>query len=84
MNDVIVLNSDLESIKYLCLKDKKLAKVISLIGEIPYQTYSSGKEFEFLVHEIIEQMLSVKAGEKYINDWKTSVLEKSIRKNYPA
>ena len=67
MNNVIVLNSNSESIKYLCQKDKKLAKVISLVGEITYKTYSNGKEFEFLVHEIIEQMLSVKAGEKIYN-----------------
>lgn len=64
MNNTITLNSDSESVKYLCQKDKRLAKVISMVGEITYQTYSNGKEFEFLVHEIIEQMLSIKAGKK--------------------
>ena len=66
MNDVVVLNCNSESVKYLCQKDKRLAKVISLIEDVTYQTYSNGKEFEFIVHEIIEQMLSVKAGEKNI------------------
>ena len=64
MNNTITLNSDSESVKYLCQKDKRLAKVISMVGEITYQTYSNGKEFQFLVHEIIEQMLSIKAGKK--------------------
>lgn len=64
MNNTITLNSDSESMKYLCQKDKRLAKVISMVGEITYQAYSNGKEFEFLVHEIIEQMLSIKAGKK--------------------
>ena len=64
MSNIITLNQTSESIKHLCQKDKRLAKVISLVGEITYRTYSDGKEFEFLVHEIIEQMLSIKAGMK--------------------
>ncbi len=64
MGKIITLSSDSESVKYLCQKDKRLEKVISMVGEITYQAYSNGKEFEFLVHEIIEQMLSIKAGEK--------------------
>ena len=64
MCDVKVLNSNTESVKYLCNKDKRLAKVISMVGEITYKAYSNGREFEFLVHEIVEQMLSTKAAAK--------------------
>lgn len=64
MDSIIELNLKTESVQYLCQKDKRLAKVISLVGEITYQPYAKGKEFEFLAHEIIEQMLSIKAGAK--------------------
>ena len=64
MKEVIVLNSQSDSVKYLCEKDKRLEKVISMVGDITYQSYFNGKEFEFLAHEIIEQMLSIKAGKK--------------------
>ncbi len=64
MNNLIILNKETECIKYLCKKDKRLEKIISQVGEISYQPYSNGKEFEFLAHEIIEQMLSIKAGTK--------------------
>ena len=59
---VITLNSDTPSIQYLCKKDKRLAKVISMVGPITYELHSD--PYDFLVHEIIEQMLSVKAGNK--------------------
>lgn len=62
MPNTITLSSETEAIKYLCQKDKCLAKVISSIGPINYQPYED--EYAFLVHEIIEQMLSVKAGAK--------------------
>ena len=64
MSDIVILNSESESFRYLCQKDKRLAKVVSLVGEITYKTYSGGKEFEFIIHEIIEQMLSIKSGAK--------------------
>lgn len=64
MGDAIILNETSESVRYLCQKDKRLAKVIAMVGEITYKTYSDGREFEFLVHEIIEQMLSIKAGKR--------------------
>ena len=64
MNNVINLNKETESIKYLCQKDKKFEAVVSMVGEISYKPYADGKEFEFLAHEIIEQMLSIKAGAK--------------------
>ena len=47
-----------ESISHFSLK-----KVISMVGPITYETHDEDP-FEFLVHEIIEQMLSVKAGNK--------------------
>lgn len=62
MSNTITLTLESESIQYLCKKDKRLAKVISTIGPISYLPYEDG--YAFLVHEIIEQMLSVKAGAK--------------------
>lgn len=62
MPTTITLNRDSESIQYLCKKDKRLAKAISSIGSITYQIPSDS--YGFLIHEIIEQMLSVKAGAK--------------------
>ena len=47
---------------YLCKKDKRLAKVIQLVGNITYRIHDN--QYEFLVHEIIEQMLSKKAGDR--------------------
>lgn len=62
MSNRIVLTNDSESIKYLKSKDKRLAKVIDEIGSIEYFIYDD--PYSFLVHEIIEQMLSKKAGQK--------------------
>lgn len=62
MSDVIILNSESPSVRSLSVRDKRLAKLISMVGEIIYQPYDDG--YAFLVHEIIEQMLSVKAGQK--------------------
>ena len=59
----VVLNENTPYIKYLCQKDKRLAKVISTIGEISYTTHSENP-YAFMIHEIIEQMLSIKAGMK--------------------
>lgn len=62
MSELIALNIESKAIQYLCKKDKRLAKVISMVGSISYRPYEEG--FAFLVHEIIEQMLSIKAGAK--------------------
>lgn len=62
MHDVITLDMNTPSVQYLCRKDKRLAKVISMVGTITYVPYTNG--YPFLVHEIIEQMLSIKAGQK--------------------
>lgn len=61
MSDVIILNNDTPAIQYLCSKDKRLAKLISLVGTIDY-TLQNENSYAFLVHEIIEQMLSAKVG----------------------
>ena len=62
MQNAITLDMDIPSVQYLCQKDKRLAKVISMVGAITYSPYTDG--YPFLVHEIIEQMLSIKAGQK--------------------
>ena len=62
MNSLIILNKEHPSVKYLCNKDKRLARVIDMVGEITYQPHEEG--YSFLVHEIIEQMLSIRVGAK--------------------
>ena len=58
----VTLNKQTPQVIYLCAKDKRLAKVIDMVGEITYSTHNDG--YAFLIHEIIEQMLSIKAGAK--------------------
>lgn len=65
MREIIYLASESPSIQHLCQKDKRLAKVINMVGDISYQLYDD--PYAFLVHEIIEQMLSVKAGRKILS-----------------
>lgn len=62
MSKIVTLNAESKSIQHLCKKDKRLAKIISMVGPISYYPYEDG--FAFIVHEIIEQMLSIKAGAK--------------------
>lgn len=62
MQDLITLDMNTPSVQYLCRKDKRLAKVISMVGTITYAPYTDG--YPFLVHEIIEQMLSIKTSQK--------------------
>lgn len=64
--NIIELNKDTPSVQYLCKKCKRLAKVIEMVGPIQYTTHDEDA-YSFLVHEIIEQMLSVKAGQKIYN-----------------
>ena len=63
MRDVITLDMSTPSVQHLCKRDKRLAKLISMVGPITYTPHSTDT-YSFLVHEIIEQMLSVKAGQK--------------------
>lgn len=62
MKEIITYNIDSPEIKYLCKKDKRLAKIISLIGPLAYEI--NRDPYSFIIHEIIEQMLSKKAGNK--------------------
>lgn len=59
---VLTLDESSPSVVYLCNKDKRLAKVISMVGPISYEPHADG--YAFLIHEIIEQMLSIKAAAK--------------------
>ena len=63
MPEVITLDMDTPSVQYLCKKDKRIAKVISMVGSISYSPHVDNP-YRFLIHEIIEQMLSIKAGQK--------------------
>lgn len=63
MSEIITLDENTESVRYLSERDKRLAKVIETVGTITYKTHNDNP-YAFLVHEIIEQMLSIKAGAK--------------------
>lgn len=58
--ETFILNGNHDAVQYLCRRDKRLEKVVSLVGDITCQSVEDS--YTFLVHEIIEQMLSVKAG----------------------
>ena len=62
MERIITLDLTKPEIVYLCERDKRLNKVIHMVGPISYTIRSSGDAYRFLIHEVIEQMLSVKAG----------------------
>lgn len=63
MSSMVVLNAEHQAVQHLCKVDRRLAKVIALVGEVKYEPHTDNP-YVFLVHEIIEQMLSVKAGAK--------------------
>lgn len=60
MREPIILTPNSTSILHLKSCDKRLAKVIQEVGIISYVPHEDG--YSFLIHEIIEQMLSIKAG----------------------
>lgn len=62
MPEVVTLDLNTPSVQYLCMKDKRLAKVVNMVGPISYAPHEKDT-YSFLIHEIIEQMLSVKAGQ---------------------
>lgn len=62
MCETKALDMDSPSVLCLCEKDKRLAKVIRMVGPIIYEPHSGSASFSFLVHEVVEQMLSIKAG----------------------
>lgn len=61
----VYLDSSSPAIQRLCAKDKRLAKAISMIGAIDYDVYED--EYEFLIWQIVGQMISGKATEKIGN-----------------
>lgn len=58
MSDIQVLNNQHPAVQYLCKKDKRLAKLIEMIGEIEYRIQPDC--FARLVRSVINQMLSNK------------------------
>ncbi len=59
---IITLDETSESIQYLRKKDKRLAKAMQLIGAIKYTPHEDS--YSFLIHEILEQMLSTKVARR--------------------
>ena len=53
MLETITLNANTLSVQHLCKKDKRLAKVIEMVGPISYKPFEDG--YAFLISEIIEQ-----------------------------
>lgn len=60
MLNTVILDENSPAIQHLCKCDKRLAKVIRMIGPISYNPHDEDP-YAFFIHEIIEQMLSVKA-----------------------
>lgn len=58
MPKLVRLDENTPSIRYLCNKDKRFQKIFFMIGSISYELHEDG--YSFLIHEIIEQMLSAK------------------------
>ena len=58
----VYLDGDSPAIKHLCARDRRLGKAISMIGAIEYPIFED--EYEFLIWQIIGQMISGKATEK--------------------
>lgn len=54
----VKLTKESPAVKHLCERDKRLSKVIDMVGDISYSVHEDG--YEFLIGEIIEQMLSTK------------------------
>lgn len=61
MSEVITLDANTPSVQHLCKMDKRLAKVINMIGSITYQPHKDS--YRFLVNTIIGQMLSNKVAD---------------------
>ena len=59
MRNIYVLNKLCPEVQYLCKKDKRLEKLIDMVGEIEYRVQPD--YFARLVYSIINQMLSNKA-----------------------
>ncbi len=77
MANPIIINDSSCEIIYLKKKDKRLAKIINTVGPIVCSTHD-GNEYAFFVHEIIEQMLSIKAGKKRLLKFLLRLLLQSV------
>lgn len=64
MSEIITYDINSPEIQYLSKKDRRLAKVISMVGPISYEKREIDDAYSFIIHEVIEQMLSVKVGKK--------------------
>ena len=62
MSELIILDQNAPSVQYLCAKDKRMQKVMAMVGPITYRPYEDS--YAFLVSQIIGQMLSNKAAAK--------------------
>lgn len=60
MSQYVTVEESSQEIQHLCKCDKRLAKLIKTIGPITFRSHEADP-YSFFVHEIIEQMLSVKA-----------------------
>lgn len=64
MQELITLDNNTSSVQFLCKRDKRVAKIVTMVGKITYSPYHNEGAYRFLIHEIIEQMLSIKVGMK--------------------
>lgn len=58
-----ILDAETPAVKVLGARDKRFARLVQMLGAVEYYLRED-EPFSFLVHEIVEQMLSIKAGEK--------------------
>lgn len=63
MSEEIVIDINSEAIRHLVRSDEKIGELILSIGELKYRLHDDDP-YGFLVHEILEQMLSTKAAKK--------------------
>lgn len=63
VREIVALDSNAYSVQYLSSKDKRLGKMISMIGPITYDLYDTSDGYSYLIHSIIEQMMSIKVGQ---------------------
>lgn len=58
-----VLTQESPAVRYLCERDERLSRLVAVVGSVECLSPSESP-FAFLVHEIAEQMLSIKAAER--------------------
>ena len=70
MENARIIDLDSPEVRYLCERDKRLARAIRLVGPITYWIYDD--EYKFLVRSIISQMISGRAAEKIMGRLETA------------